>query len=617
MGIIRKLSIHEARKIAAGEVVERPSNVVKELLENSLDAGATKIDIVLKDGGKSLIQVTDNGCAMSPEDARMSIEHHATSKVQSVDQLYSIDTFGFRGEALSSICAVARVTLITKQEQDTSGIQLEIAESRIQSESAVGFPTGTQISVRDLFYTVPARKKFLKKTDTEFRQIVLLFQAAVLANPNVHFTLTSDGTVRYNCPPVPKPINRAAQVWDTKLAQHLLDVQHTVQGHKISVSGIITDHEYSRYDRNSIFFFINKRWVKNYTLAQALVKGYQGVLPDRKYPSAAIFVTIIPEHVDVNIHPRKEDVQLLHPRVVLNGITAAVKETLEQNVSNRIATRPAEQISNTALPQSSYVPATPLTNSIQQPASFARKLATPGAELTLPTKQTITAQQAPITVANLAPFPLAPTQSIAQESNNQATLSTHPVQYIGVFDHTYILVEQEHNLILIDQHAAHERILYERFKTRFQDSPIVGNAFPTIIELSSNAYNTMTKHLAMFKELGIELESFGDNQLVVRAQPVYTKNIDMKELINEAVVIFDTTEDTDSQALFKTITEKLRATMACKAAVKAGDKLCDKQIKELIEQLDKCNNRLTCPHGRPTSWTLKGTEIERFFKRRT
>ncbi|MBT4578147.1 hypothetical protein HOB95_03715, partial [bacterium] len=162
MGIIRKLSIHEARKIAAGEVVERPSNVVKELLENSLDAGATKIDIVLKDGGKSLIQVTDNGCAMSPEDARMSIEHHATSKVQSVDQLYSIDTFGFRGEALSSICAVARVTLITKQEQDASGIQLEIAESRIQSESAVGFPTGTQISVRDLFYTVPARKKFLK-----------------------------------------------------------------------------------------------------------------------------------------------------------------------------------------------------------------------------------------------------------------------------------------------------------------------------------------------------------------------------------------------------------------------------------------------------------------------
>lgn len=586
--IIKQLPAHEAQKIAAGEVVERPANIVKELIENSLDAGATRIAITLEEGGKQSITITDNGSGMIEDDARICFHRHTTSKLSTFDELESITTFGFRGEALASICSVAKVTLTTRHASNTEGLKLTLNAGTITQEAAVAYQQGTTITIEDLFFNVPARKKFLKTAVTEWNHNAALFKAFCLSNLNVHFSLTHDGALVYNCPPVSNIEERIAQLFDAQVESQVLPLVPAANK-EIQLSGALTGTHYARFDRAGLFFFVNNRWVKNYKLSTALIKGYLNVLQPGRFPIAVISLQVDPKLVDINIHPKKEEVQFLHPRIIEAAITESVKNSLEKSLSHHLkktvtlSTQPVytpfERFESPFLspqPQPSY------TRLAKLPEPFFEPLQEP-----------------------------AYTQAFVQEEHEQDSY-----RLIGQFNKTYLLLEHPEGLFIVDQHAAHERVLYEQFCARFKNQETVQLMFPHIITLNEQDFVTLQPHLELFKDHGIALEEFGQNQLAITATPVYAKRINLEELIQEVVATIKTTDTTDREGFFKKITEHMRAQMACKAAVKAGDELSEEKITQLLKDLQKTTNRFSCPHGRPTSWLLDTLSIEKKFKRK-
>lgn len=615
MARIKQLSSAEAQKIAAGEVVERPANVVKELIENSLDAQATSISVYIKDGGKELIRIVDNGCGMSREDAHLCFAHHATSKITSVDDLDSISTFGFRGEALSSICAVSKVTLITKHADDQLGTRLELEQTQVISESEIPAPNGTDITISDLFYNVPARKKFLKTRETEWRQIQLLMQAFCLDYQSIHFKLYHDDKLILNCAPTQDIMQRIAQLHDQQFVASMIEIQKSTSA-GITISGAISNHHFYKYDRSSIFFFVNSRWVKNQKLGSALLKGYLNVLPAGRFPAAFIFIQVDPTAVDINIHPRKEEVQFLHPRMVEQLISSTTKEALERNLSaqfkKEVTIAPAPQINfdSSSFHRVSSAPH-PMTFSPKpDPVAFFDHppfVETPEIELTV--ARTIDDAFAPLHQPSAVEFTQPEEQIKALESEKNYEL-------IGQYHKTYLLLQKEEGLYVIDQHAAHERILYEKFAGRFEDVAQIKLMFPLMIHLGNDDLALLEPHLAIMQTNGIDVEVFGNNQLLVNATPVHLKNVNLQELVQEMVGWIKDMHGIDSTQFIQAINEKLHAQMACKAAIKAGDTLTHEQMHQLIEDLEKTNNRFTCPHGRPTGWLLSLYEIEKKFKRK-
>lgn len=600
---IKQLSASEAQKIAAGEVVERPANVVKELVENALDAGATTISIYIKDAGKSLIRIVDNGCGMNTIDAHVCFKHHATSKISSVDDLPTLTTFGFRGEALSSICSVSKVTLITKEAHAPQGIKIDMEHAILKNESFVSCNTGTDIAVADLFFNVPARKKFLKTNETESRQIMLLFQAFCLDYLSVHFKLYSQDTLVYNCPPAADLQQRTAQLWDHTIAQQTIALNAQKDG--IIISGVISNHTYARFDRSALFFFVNQRWIKNHALSKALLKGYMNVLQPDKFPLACISISLDPAQVDINIHPRKEEVQFLHPRIVENLLQTTVKQALENHLSSQLNKKVVFSAAPALNHSLQYAPTTtqrPLIN----PYDSVR-IAPAVSTITLSTPQPTLAPQKTIFAPDSDTAPL-PESFIPKEHCEY--------QILGQFSKTYILIEREDSLFLVDQHAAHERILYELFSKRFAEVATIGLLFPPLIQVTPEQMQLIEPHCAIFKENHIQLEIVGATQLMVQAIPAHLKEVDMQELIHQTIGWICEFQNLDADLWYKKVHEKLHAQMACKAAVKAGDSLTMDQMQRLIADLEKIENRFTCPHGRPTGWALALYEIEKKFKRR-
>lgn len=593
MAKIKVLPLHEAQKIAAGEVIERPANVIKELIENALDARATQITLSIENGGSDLISITDNGCGMSYDDARLCIEQFATSKISAVEELQAIGTFGFRGEALASIAAVSKLTIITKEESSIQGVQLEIEQGKIIQESITSCNTGTTITVRDIFYNVPARKKFLKKRDTEWRQIVQFIQAFCFDYVSVHFKVFHDHKLALNCPPTDSLITRAAQLFDNRIADSLLTIEQ--QGDN-PIHGIISNAHYYRYDRSAQFFFVNKRWVKNHTLSRALLKGYAQVLPTDRYPAACIFIDLDPTTIDVNIHPRKEEVQFLHPRIIENQLQQAVQETLEKKVSLSLTSK------NTQAPTLHF-------GEEKQPRFVAASLMGTQTPLGVPPPLTKSIPEIRYTVQEL-PAAVEAHENLVIEQQ----LSAH-FTIIGHYKKTYILLEREDGIYLVDQHAAHERILYEQFTQRFGAIESVPLMFPQIIQIDSHDLALLSSTFDLLAQHGIFLEVFGEHQLVVQSIPVHAKNISMTELIKTITGWLVEYQRIEQQQLHTLINEKLHAQMACKAALKAGDNLSREAMHELLKQLHHCKKRFTCPHGRPTGWLLSLSEIEKQFKR--
>ena len=602
MNKIQKLSKHEAQKIAAGEVVERPANALKELIENSLDAGATTIHIAVKQGGKERITITDNGCGMSLEDAKECFKRHTTSKIKKVEQLDTLETFGFRGEALASICSVSKVTITTKEDDKKEGIKLHLEAGTLTKETVTGCTSGTTFDIYDLFYNVPARKKFLKTTQTEWNHIATLFKAAVLSHKHVHFMLDHNGKNIYNCPPTQTVKERVLQVFEAPLTNHVIDlVEQTSNG--VTFSGAITTQHYARYDRGGIFFFVNNRWVHNFKLANALVKGYLNVLQTGRYPAAVICISVDPTTIDINIHPKKEEIKFVNQRSIESALTAAIKTTLENHLSEQL----------------------------KQKVTLAQKIEAPTHKpfgepfSSLPPQQFKETQVTgspipPMPIPPLPPMPPKPPKPVGKKEDVAmipVEQKNIPEEYalIGQFKKTYLLLEHTDGLFVIDQHAAHERILYEKFEKRFKDVPIVQLLFPLMITLPQEDMEILTPYLYLFKDNGIEVEQFGQNQLAIKATPVFLKDQPFTDIIEQTVSWVKELQGVEEKDFFKKITERIRAQMACKAAVRAGDFLSKETMEQLLSDLESTEHRFTCPHGRPTSWLLETKEIEKKFKR--
>ncbi len=606
MSKIKQLSPLESQKIAAGEVVERPANVVKEFIENALDAGATEITLYLEEGGKKLIRVVDNGCGMSPEDARLSILHHATSKITTVDDLEHIQTYGFRGEALSSIAAVSHLTLTTKEEAMPSGISLRIEQGTIIEETIVAHNTGTDIIVADLFFNLPARKKFLKTKETEWRSISQLFYALSLAYLAVSFKVYHDERLIYDCPATEDLTTRLAQLFEPSLFKNILCIKKEEERMNLKISGAITQNSYVRFDRSQIFVFVNNRWVKNHKLVQALIKGYQGMLPSQRYPAGFLFISINPLFIDVNIHPRKEEVQFLHPRIVEDLIEHTIKEKLEERHMQQLGARPEAQSVHTE-------PARLAKEKKRFPNSYDEKL---------DFKELLNRSFA---------HPVEPTATdrvIIQEKENsllqpdatrpvdQASSYVHPeFKLIGQLRATYILIETAAGLVIVDQHAAHERIIYERLRTRFEEIARVRLLFPHILHCTREDLQLFEPYLEMLLEFGIAASYISDHEIAVQETPIFLKNQSLDDLIKQAISVLHEHHYLEKKELKKIMHERIHAQISCKAAVKAGDELSIHSMAELIKDLHAIENRLTCPHGRPTLWELSSSQIEKKFKR--
>lgn len=609
---IHRLAPEEAQKIAAGEVAERPANVVKELLENSLDAHATDISIYIEDGGKKLIRIIDNGCGMSKEDAYLCIEHHATSKITSVDDLASIATFGFRGEALSSVAAVSHMTLTTKEADQEAGICLTIESGKVVRETLVAAKTGTDIQLKDLFYNVPARQKFLKSSETEWRAIVQLFQAMCLAHLNVSFKLFHNDRALYTVPRADTLEERMCQVFEPSLKNKLIMSEANEERMGLRVQTAVSKPDYTRFDRSQLFYFVNNRWVKNYKLGQALLKGYQGMMQPQRYPAGVLFITLDAPYVDINIHPRKEEVQFLHPRIVTDLIEQTVNESLQRAQEQLF--RPAQ-----SLPQSSTKEFKESGEPLSQ--SFSP---TPQREVPRPIHHPHHASTPahPPSEENQDAFLKAVTAYFSHEEGPQVAKETNltivsDLQYrlIGQIQNTYILIEIDDSLVYIDQHAAHERIMYERLKTQFDDIARVRLLFPQVVHLTQQDLDLIEPHLELMQSFGIEAQRMAETELVINAAPLFVKNQSLEDCIKQAIAVLHEHHYLDQADLQKIIQERIHALLSCKAAVKAGDELSEDAMHSIISELYSCDNKLACPHGRPTIWELKTSDLEKKFKR--
>ncbi len=616
---IKKLPPHEAQKIAAGEVVERPSNLLKELLENALDAGSTKISIHIKDGGKQLIRVVDNGCGMSPEDAKLCFEQHATSKITHVDQLQEILTFGFRGEALASIAAVGKTTLITKEKDAEFGTKLQVEQNKTLQHEAVSAVDGTDISVKDIFYNLPARQKFLKKRETEWRQIQQLFYAICLAHIHIDFKLYSEDKLLHNCPPAQDLAQRWQQLFDHQKAQQMINAQHSTS--YVSMQGLISDHQLQRYDRNNIYLFVNNRWVKDNALTRAFIRGYQNVLPPMRYPAGCLFITIDTQEVDINIHPRKEEVQFLHPRRVEREIKSCITQALEQQLSSQLQKSVTIKKDTPFEPASFGAPqqvhAQPAQNSFT-PFNFDSFLNTPAftASADAEIRKAEHATDMQDTATPEKNKTIDEIENITSEKQRVVAPSAQQhYELIGQYKKTYLLLEQEDGLFLLDQHAAHERILYEEFVAQHGNIAKVALLFPQIITFAKDEVNIIAQHTQLFAQYGIELEQFGDDSIKILATPVSLKNVALDEIIRQTVGWIGEFAHLGKEQFAQHMQKKLYADMACKAAVKAGDTLSTEQMQKLLIDLHNTNERFSCPHGRPTSWLLHHDEIKKKFKR--
>lgn len=590
---IKKLSQQDIIKIAAGEVIERPAHALKELIENSIDAGATQITITLKQGGKSFIEITDNGCGMSKQDALIAFLPHTTSKISGIADLESVTSFGFRGEALASMAAVSTLT-ITTNDGSVESTKLVIQQGTIVEQTVASHQQGTTISINDLFSFFPARKKFLKKDETELHACTQIVQAFCLAYPRIHFKLFHNGSLLINCASAHNLHTRLQQVWPNIPESQIISFHNT--HNEITLSGITSNPQYQKYDRSCIYVFVNNRFIKNQHLIKALLKGYQGILPPQKFPVTVLSLSVPQHEIDVNIHPKKEELLFTQPHALDKFITQTIQNTIS-GLHDRV-TAPQEIVTQlntiqTAQPVRQFFPKpsikqqtfdTQIHNEVFLPEQF----------VTVPQKSTPEFQ----TVTK-------------QETQHPVFEKEHSLEYtlIGQYKQTYILIQKGEDLILIDQHAAHERILYEQYKNSSGPQPSVRLLFPHIIQTTKQDADRLEPYFDLLTHHGITLERFSDTQLCLYATPIGTKNEQLTEIIQACLAI------TEKENIESLLHETLYAHIACASAIKAGQILSSETMHSIIEQLIKTHNYQTCPHGRPTHIAFFEKDITKYFKR--
>ena len=565
-----------ASQIAAGEVIERPASVVKELLENALDAGASVIQVTVENAGKRLIEVADDGCGIPADELPLSVKRHATSKLDSADDLFNIRTLGFRGEALSSVGSVSRLTITSRPAQAEEGVRLLVNGGKVASLQRVGTPIGTIVRVENLFFNVPARLKFLKSDVTERRNIDNQVSRYALAYPHVRFELGQDDRTVLQTSGNGDSREVLATLYGVDIARQMLQV--IAEDDNLRVDGFISPTSLTRSNRREIIFFINGRPVKDAALSAALMKGYHTLLMVGRYPRAVIFLQMPPELVDVNVHPTKAEVRFRDRDHVFVGLQGAVRRAL-------LAHTPVPEVNG----QLRWTPANT------------------GRETDTTWKRTTNDQYASRTEAG---------SGVDDLPNSQPSLPTGRVpllRLVGQVATSYLVAEGPDGLYLIDQHAAHERVLFERFMSqRDSEIPAQSLLMPATVELPPANARLLIEQLPMLDSLGFEVESFGPNTFIVRAIPGLLGDLDPAAALR--VLVEDFEED---EAPFQDQVEDRIIARVCKrAAIKSGQAMSHDEQQALLSDLEACQSPRTCPHGRPTMIHLSVDLLERQFGRR-
>lgn len=603
--VVRFLDQTLINQIAAGEVIERPASAIKELVENAIDAGATRVDVVVRDGGKTLISVTDNGGGMTPDDLALSVERHATSKIPDGD-LFNIRTLGFRGEALPSIGSVSRLT-ITSRTQDGDAWKIVVEGGQTNPVEPSSGSHGTKVEVRDLFYATPARLKFLKTATSELNHITDIIYRQALANPHVDFTLRHDDKSVIN---FTMGTDRLNAILGKDFKDNALDVNFVREESKLT--GWVSIPTYNRSNSTDQYLFVNGRPVKDKLFSTALKIAYQDVLAGNRFPCACLFLDCDPEDVDINVHPAKAEVRFRDPNLMRGFIIAAVRDAL-----NSMANRTSTHLGDKAImafdrPVDPVVRAFPHTftpTDVPAPIMQAQQ-----PRLSMPTRSSY----APLSEYKPSYVPPTPSQmaSVVQMVHAQEEIrDDHPLGYAKAQIHeTYIVAQSSDALILVDQHAAHERLVYERMKADLASGIVKPQALliPTIIEMTQAQHNAIETVLPSLTQYGFNVESFGDQAVVVREVPSLMIKCNIKQLVVDLAteIIERETTTTIEAALHDILADK-----ACKNSIRAGRKLNIEEMNALLRDMEKTPSSNQCNHGRPTFIKLSKADMEKLFER--
>jgi DNA mismatch repair protein MutL len=658
MGRIRILSDIVANQIAAGEVVERPASVVKELLENSLDAGATRIRIEVEAGGRKLIRIVDNGHGMVRDDALLAFERHATSKLRTSDDLLSISTLGFRGEALPSIASVSRLQLETRVPEDKAGTLVEIAGGSILRVEDAGLPVGTTITIRDLFFNTPARRKFLKSEQTELSHVAALVTHYALVHPTKHFELHSATQALLIAPAVANAADRLFQIFGKDTSNYMLPIAAEMDFTRaglpepppwkrdedytppdpgyLRLTGFVSKPELQKLNRNSIYVFVNERLIRDKLILHALNEAYRNILPPTSFPVVLLFLEMPPQEVDVNVHPAKTEVRFRQPSFVHDFVRDTIRTALMQarpaaSFATALTSGPRGVSSSLLLdvsplpggddviPQPVFEPTTfPQSepyNAADTETFHAPQIKSPTFHLAAPIvppspgRFAFSGHSIPIGYEQIDP---ATYEAAPQQADTLTALST--LKPLGQLRDSFILATNEEGLWIIDQHVAHERILFEKV-LRERDTEHIQRQrllMPLLIDLLPAQMITFAEIAEELDRNGFEAEPFGPRTLAVKAAPVGLEGIELERMLEEVLAIPDRNQQSENAEARR---RRIAASMACHAAIKINQPLDPEKIDWLLTELSKTEHPTACPHGRPIALRYSHKDIQRAFQR--
>lgn len=664
MSKIRVLPDSLANKIAAGEVVERPASVVKEMIENSLDADARKINIEIESGGKRLIRIVDDGEGMTRDDAILAFERHATSKLRSAEDLEAITTLGFRGEALPSIASVSKLALRTKTRDDDTGVEVEFNGGKLVAVRDVAWPGGTEMEIKDLFFNIPARRKFLKSDATETFHITNLVQHYALANPHIAFLLINNGRDAIRVPSVQKIKDRAYQILGGNLLNKLVEVSREADGLKIV--GYVSNPQEQRSSRDAQYLFVNRRFVRDQLIGRAISEAYRSMMPSGAYPAAVLFIEVPPSDVDVNVHPAKTEVRFLRESAVLAFVREAIVEALRTTrpitqlpgmpsardeetrrvgviqqprpsfERDRFSSEGFATLTTRPAPFALEPPAPPQTNnqrsldiSFDQPGSpqvdpsaIYETNAEPGtveareftggdevaavAALVEETQSSSTIEQSPTSTAQATEVSTPQAQPLPDMG--------HGIKAMGQIRDSYIVATDEEGLLLIDQHVAHERVLFEQFRDLrlARAVPVQPLLIPETLDLAAAEAEAFKAVQEELESIGIETTMLSGRTIAIKTAPSGLAAKDVIALVRQVLEVVERERRSFS---LEDIRDEIAASLACKAAIKINMRLTEEKMEWLIDELMKTKNPMTCPHGRPIIIRYGLRDIERSFKR--
>lgn len=608
--MIKILDKHVADKIAAGEVIDRPVSIIKELLENSLDAEATSIAIEIKNGGKSYIRVTDNGCGIPANEVELAFRRHATSKITAAEDLDAIETLGFRGEALASICAVARVELITKTADSKIGRKIVIEGSEVLENSAIGCPDGTTITVRDLFFNVPARSKFLATDSAETRRIVDMVSRIALSYGDVKISLTSGSSKVFSTRGNGNILNNIISIYGSETGKDLIPVESSMSG--FVLKGFVSSPAASAPSRNKQIFCVNGRIISSSVLEKALDEAYREKLFHGRFPIAFLFLAMPPEKLDVNVHPTKKEIRFDDDHEVLDFVAKAVKEALiakeavpqirVEGLKSLKADQGVQYDFSTIKREENILSVSEERQNILNEDSKEQTVEIKSFDDTVDIKNILTTLRRESHEDG----------DIKIQAPDRRPFDINNLRTIGTIFNTYILAADEDSFYLIDQHAAHERVFYERLLEQYntEEKNRQTLLMPLNFNVSAQVASTEDIWLDKVSSMGYDIEFFGNNTYLVREIPAF---MDLDEAETFLLDMFKELEDKPDLTNKKTL-EKI-ITRSCKSAVKGGDRLDINEIDSLMKDLRSCINPFSCPHGRPTFIRMTKYEIEKMFKR--